>query len=101
MAEFFNPQEIVIFTKKVEREVTFHRDGKQIRKMQIYHVGNTNVNFDTGNCVVLVYPPREECKEHTTFNHKCKACIRGRMGKIVFKKYVEAEDDYEEDDGEY
>lgn len=93
MSENFNPQEISIFTKRVERKKTFHRNGEQVTVNQVYHVGNTNIDFDTSDCVVFFYPPKDKCGEHSTFTHKCKACSDSRRGRIVFKKYEKTEEE--------
>jgi hypothetical protein len=95
MTEFFNPQEVTVRTKKVERNRVIGRGTDNERTIkQVYHVGNTNINFDTGDCVVFFYPPKEgRCSEHDTFQNKCRQCGEYRFGKIVFKKYISEEDE--------
>ena len=98
MAEFFNPQEVVIRTKKVERKRVIARGTDNEREVkQVYHVGNTNINIDTSDCVVFFYPPKEgRCHEHNTFQNGCRQCGEYRFGKIVLKKYVPGEDEDED-----
>ena len=64
--EFFNPMEIKVKMKRIENT----RNGN------VYYIGNANMQFDTKDTVITMYPASEG----------------ERMGTLVIKKYVPQEE---------